>query len=68
MFQVPSVRASVLQNPVARPVRRSDFTGQTVHHCGETKNYGDTGIGGTKMHTHETVSYTHLTLPTIYSV
>ena len=44
MFQVPSVRASVLQNPVARPVRRSDLAGQKVHHRGETKISGDTGI------------------------
>ena len=54
MFQVPSVRASVLQNPVARPVRRSDLAGQKVHHRGETKISGD--IGGTKMHTHEKIN------------
>ena len=43
-----------MQNPVARPVRRSDLAGQKVHHRGETKISGD--IGGTKMHTHEKIN------------
>ena len=46
----------LLQNPVSRPARRSDFEGQKVHRLVETTIPGDTGIGGTKMHTHETIT------------
>ena len=39
----------LLHNPDARPVRRSDFPGRTVHHRGDTFFPRDTGIGGTTV-------------------
>ena len=62
--QSPSIKCRqsepqcLLQNPVAHPVRRSDFAVRKAH-CGETKISGETGIIGdaiNRAHTHETIT------------
>ena len=35
---------------------RSDFAGRKVHHRSDTKIYGDTDLGDTRVHTHETIT------------
>lgn len=43
----------LLQYPHARLIRRNDFVGRKVHHRGEAKISGDTGIRGTTVWKHE---------------
>ena len=48
--------------------RPPSSSSSSVIHCGQTTPQGSTQASNDLMHTPAPVSYTHLTLPTIYSV